>query len=320
MKHSNALEGSEVPGEDARRQCRELMQQLRVSQTRAAKFIGISSGTLSAWLAGDYKGDNAGVERRVRQWLDGEQERADARGRRLVAADFVETKNAKRALAAFRHAKHLGDMIAVVGPPGTGKTTAAREFARDSNNVWVVTMAPYTSTLVPALNRIASTLELQPRGSGAAAAALAIIEAIKDSRGVLILDEAQHLTVDALNGIRSMYDDAAGVGLVLLGSEDLITRVLGGRNLGRTAQLRSRLSVRRTLALPTREDVKQIAAPFGVVDDESIKYLADIAARPGAFRLVVKCLQLADMMAQAEDETLSIDYLRDAWENLGGGE
>ncbi len=61
------------------------------------------------------------------------------------------------------------------------------------------------------LTRIAQTLGIRTTGAVHVIEAN-IVERVRETRGLLVIDEAQHLTHRALDAVRSIHD-AAGIGL-----------------------------------------------------------------------------------------------------------
>ena len=66
-----------------------------------------------------------------------------------------------------------------------------------------------------------------------------IVQRLQGTKGLLILDEAQHLMLPALESLRSIHD-ATACGLVLMGNEAVYSR-LSGRHSAEFAQLYSRV-------------------------------------------------------------------------------
>lgn len=81
---------------------------------------------------------------------------------------------------------------------------------------------------------------------------------------MLIIDEAQHLTVRTLNHLRCISDES-GVGIALIGNDEVYTKMKGS---GRAdfAQLFSRIGMRKQVLTSgiTREDVEAVFSPYGI--------------------------------------------------------
>jgi DNA transposition AAA+ family ATPase len=139
---------------------------------------------------------------------------------------------------------------------------------------------------------------------------------MKGTGGLLIVDEAQHLNLPAIEAIRSIYDKAE-IGLVLCGNESVYARLSGGSRAANFAQLFSRIGKRLRLTTPKEDDVTPLADAFGVTGKEELQALIEISKKPGALRLVAKILWLAVVMANGNKDTINLQYISAAWKELG---
>lgn len=288
------------PGE-VRARLRETLQSAGITQAAAARQIGISAPVLAQWLAGKYEGDNAGVSGKVTSWLDGRAERALTVAGVPAVDEFLPTEagSAMGRVLSFTH--QSADVGVIYGGAGDGKTTALRRYARDRPSVWLATMTPATAGLVSALEEVCWAIGATPRGSGAAALHRSIVERLRGSGGLLMIDEAQHLSAAALDQLRAI-SDAAGVGVVLSGNEEMFYRV-AETSAPAFAQLASRIGQRVRLSSPTPADVATIAGAYGVTEAAAHDAARRVAREPGALRAVVKALRLAHSEAGGEPLT-----------------
>ena len=84
---------------------------------------------------------------------------------------------------------------------------------------------------------------------------------------MIIIDEAQHLTVRALNHIRCLADES-GIGICLIGNEDVYSK-LKGTGKADFAQLFSRIGMREPVSINNikREDVQRVFQDADLPDD-----------------------------------------------------
>ena len=228
---------------------------------------------------------------------------------------WVETPTAKRINAALNYAQAVTDIAIVYGGTGTGKTWTANHYRSNGMNVWCATMTPATSGVVPALEEVCAALGL-PRANGAAPLHRAIVTHLSGTSGLLIIDEAQHMTPAALDQIRGIHD-AARVGLALLGSQAIYASLIGGESAGTLERLRSRIGKQLGLQGATQGDVEAIAFAWGISSKGSVKLLVDISGKAGGLRGVVKALRLAAMQADAVGRAVNEADLKAAWRELG---
>jgi DNA transposition AAA+ family ATPase len=166
---------------------------------------------------------------------------------------------------------------------------------------------------VPALEEVAEACGIQDPAGGARRIARQIRAKVRGTHGLIIIDEAQHLSMAAVEELRSIHD-VTKVGLALVGNETSYARIASGNRAAHFAQINSRLGLKLFLRRPTGGDVKAVAAHWKVTDEETVKLLERVALRPGALRSVVKVLRLA---GAGTAKTLTFDRVRAAVDNLG---
>lgn len=290
----------------------------RLSQAAVAREIGISASALNQWLKGIYAGDNEAIESKLVIWLVAYDERRQAGETMPRAPEWVETPTAARIVGALSYAQAAGDIAIVYGGAGLGKSTAIRHYQGISLNVWHVTMTPASASVVTALEEICAALGLTETG-GAAKLHRAIVRRVRGSRGLLAIDEAQHLSTAALDQIRAIHD-ATEIGVALVGNQEVYARMTGGNRAAYLDRLYSRVGKRLALRSSTAEDIHAVIAAWDIDDAPCRKTLTDIARRPGALRTLTKTLRLAGMYALAEGKPVSCEFVGRAWRELGGAE
>ena len=298
-----------------RLRAREAIKAEGLSQARAAREIGISDSALSQWLAGTYAGDTAAVDAKVGRWLESRARRAALTRELPAGPEWADTPSGLAALSGLSYAQMAGCIGVVYGGAGTGKTAACTHYAVDSPNVWVATMSPSTETLHACLRRVAAICGVRTGTAGSAPLEEQISERLRDTRGLLAVDEAQHLGTKALEGLRSLHD-ATGTGLALVGSDLLYDRLTGGSRSAQFAQLFSRIGKRVRLPAATSADADALLAAWGIGSGEARKAARSIARQPGGLRGLDHALKLASVLARGE--TVTADHVRAAWKDLGG--
>lgn len=303
---------------DLRDQVKAVMaREKRLSQVIVAKESGISAATLNQWLAGKYQGDNEGIDAKLRIWLDADMARRAAGGAMPEAPAFVVTPTAERILGALAYAQMAGDIAVSHGNAGVGKTSSCMHYRDSSPNVWIATMSPSTAGVVTSLEEICDALGLSP-GGGARKMAKAICRRVRDTHGLLIVDEAQHLSVAALDEIRAIHD-ATGIGIALVGNDGVFARMAGGRNAQQLDRLYSRVGKRLRLHQSTEADIVALIKAWGITDAKCHPTLISIARGAGALRTLTKTLRLAGMYAAAEGRTVCCEDVRAAASELMSG-
>ncbi len=305
------------PDDDALRDSlRAVMQaERKLTQAQLAREVGISSSAVNQWLQGVYAGDNEAIEAKLRIWLDAYHERRRSGEQMPAAPDWVPTPTGQRIIGALGYAQVAGDIAVIYGGAGVGKTSAIRHYATGALQVWHVTMTPASASVVTALEEICAAIGINEQG-GAARLHRAIVRRVRGTGGLIVIDEAQHLSTAALDQIRSIHD-ATGIGIALVGNTEVYARMTGGNRAAYLDRLYSRIGKRLHVRASTADDVAALIAAWAV-EGKCRSTLAEIARRPGALRTVTKVLRLAGMHALAEGKQTCCDHIGRAWRELGG--
>lgn len=302
---------------DLRALVRSLIEGGSLTQSKIARESSVSTTRLSQWLAGTYPGDNAALESQLAKWVESRAMREAEAKHAPKAPTFVETPSAKRILSALRFAHFANDFSVIYGASGLGKTLAIRHYVERSASAFAVTMTPATAGVVPALEEIAQAVGAGVTSGGAAKLHRSIVERLRGTAGLLIIDEAQHLGASALDQIRAIFD-ATDVGLALVGNEFVFSRMTSGHRAAMFDRLRGRIGKRLHLARPTLEDADAIAEAWGVEDSKARQLAATIASQPGGLRTLTKGLRGASTVAAQQGAPVAFAHLHAAWQDLGG--
>lgn len=295
---------------------REIDSDKELTKAGVARAIGASATTLNEVLSGKYKGDPEPTREKLRNWLRDRQERRVLAPTLPSPPPFVETPTAKRVWNTLRLSQLMSQMAILYGGAGMGKSLTAREYQRGHNRVYIATFAPHHGSQTAALQAIAKAVGINVaphERTGSRMFERILMELTNEC--LLVIDEAQHAKVAAIESVRSIHD-ATGCGVVLMGNEPLYDLIYGrrGRDL---AQLFSRISLRCKLELPSKEDVSALCGAWGLPKGRPVSFLESVAARPGALRTVGKVIQLAVMNSRKPAAQLDEEALKMALAQLG---
>lgn len=293
---------------ESRARLRAIMDRDSVALRAMAGKLDVTPKSLSRWLDGTSPvRESAKVGSAAKRLLD--SQRASSPARDEV---YVETKTSRLVTDALSYTKAMGKMACIYGGPGVGKTCAVRQFRRVDSPVWVPTMNAAITTVVPVLEHIAEAVGLPEPTGGARRIHNAICKQVADLGGIIVIDEAQHLRTAALEAIRSIHDET-GVGIALVGNENVYAAITGGSRQAHFAQIFSRIGMCVPLTRPKREDVRALVlSRWGVKDDAVIDELAKIAAHPGGLRSVTQIVS-----ACAKLRKITVDGIRAAYRVTG---
>lgn len=313
-----------IQGEISNEQTLDLRDRIRAiaeddktyTQTQIAREAGISGTTLSQWLGGTYAGSNENVVRKLHLWLEGYEARLNAGGL-PVAPQWVNTPTGEKVIAGLRYAQMANDIVVIYGGAGLGKSKSIERYRVQAPNVWVAEMTPATSGVLGCMDVICEAMGIREYSRTPSSMQRSILAKARGTNGLLVIDEAQHLTTTALDQVRAINDQAQ-VGLVLCGNERVYGQMAGGTRAAYLDRLFSRIGKRIHLKKSSDGDVDAIIEAWGVQDMQCKARIRDIASRPGALRVLTKVLRLAATFAKAGGRRICCDDIQAAWRELGG--
>ncbi len=307
--------------DDLRAEVRAIMENEGKSYGDIAAESGIPRGTLSPWMAGTYPGPEAPTAAKVKTYL--ESRKAKAQVIIPTVPGYQETETALAIHDTLRFAHVMPDLSVYTGPAGIGKTSAINQYQKDNSNVWIVTIDRSTSELRSALLRTCEALKIDGSLDTKSSEQLVrrIVAHIRDKNGLLIYDEAQYLSSEALDQIRSMYDASKQtVGIAFVGNASIYTRLVGAGEKEDYAQLYSRLGVRRNQPKVRTKDALCLLDAWGIEGKEERSYLRGVAGMKGGLRTMTKCIRLAMMLAAGAGGAPSMTTLKEAHAQLSGSQ
>jgi DNA transposition AAA+ family ATPase len=252
----------------------------RISQSKAAQAMGYSASVISTYKSHAYNGNVKTLEERIEAWL-----KREARRLAMVEVPTIETTTMEQVRRAVTIAQDEADIAVIIGEAGSGKTTALRQYAKESHSALLIDVDPSFSKVV-LMNEIAHALGVEDKG-GMNAVIDRVIEALKDRDAVLIIDEADYLSDSSLELVRRIINDKAHTGVVLVGLPTLEYKIRNLRN--DHEQLISRVGVLMKLGKLKKADAEKIIAgvwtdlPGGIID-------AFVKGANGSTRTLVKLM------------------------------
>ena len=288
--------------ENTRRNLSHFMEESRKSQNQISKEMGLSNSVISQFLNGTYSGDNNTVANSIEQYLKIARERLATLETDIFYEDL---RNTKQVIFACRYAHKRNEIALVRGDAGAGKTTALEYYTKSNTGVIFVTADACTTSPTAVLNLIAEELGQKPQNTRAKIMKI-LISNLKDTNRLIIIDEADHLSFEALQAIRNL-NDRAKVGVVLSGNNKLYTQMVTGPRGGEYDQIRTRIIMR--VKVSNDYTAEEINAIFPALDDDCINYLLKLA-RKESLRAAKKIHNLALDYAMAANRTLDTKILQ----------
>lgn len=239
------------------------------TQAALAKELGISESALSSFLSGSYKAPWTICEKVASLQQMHEKKKVAPK-----EPDFVETTISKTVINTIRYCHIQGKIAVVYGDAGVGKTMAVRQYLKENSLAVGITISPTYASITGVNELIAEQLGVRERVARKITSE--IINRLRGSGRVLVIDEAQHLTVRTLNHLRCISDES-GVGIALIGNDEVYTK-MKGHGRADFAQLFSRIGMRKNVLTTniTRDDVKAVFGRYDV-DDNALDVLYRIS-------------------------------------------
>jgi DNA transposition AAA+ family ATPase len=279
----------------------------RISQSKAAQAMGYSAGVISSYKNHTYNGSVKTLEERINAWLKRQDRRLSQI--EIPTAETVVMEQVRRAVTI---AQDEASIAVIIGEAGTGKTTALRQYAKESYSALLIDVDPSFSKVV-LMNEIARSLGVEDKG-GMNAVIERIVEALRDRDAVLIIDEADYLSDGSLELVRRIINDKAGTGVVLVGLPTLEYKIRNLRN--DHEQLISRVGVMVKLGRLKKADAEKIlAGVWAGLPKETVD--AFVKGADGSTRTLVKLMsRVYQLMDINHIETPNAEIIAEAGELL----
>lgn len=280
-----------------------------ISQARIASMIGRSGAAISQYVNRKFEGNLTEFEKDIASLLKREEDANFP----VRDPSFCLTSASRKIWTVLQSCAQDCDMGIVVGPAGCGKTATFQEFKRQYRHTILVTADVTVRSVGAILVLISKQLEGVNRNSGTYSALLQkICEHLKNSRRLLVVDEAHFLSWEGFEAVRKI-NDCGGVGVVFAGQEKLYEQMRGGRRAFQWDQIYSRIGVRCHIRDIEKEDVTMLVDNLcPEIDKKCREFLYNKAAGKGKFRIMTKLLQRAQRVALRENQGVSMDLLKEA--------
>jgi hypothetical protein len=243
-----------------REQTREYMKAQHLSRPQMAELIDVRCHSLAKYLDNLPGCSKESVEAALRAYFL-KLERIEARARR---AEFIPTLTANLILEKLREADERQALVLLYGPPGIGKTFAIEEFIdrvekqEDPRKAEVLVVTAHAASTPKSLMAALCLRAGIPHQATASTLAESLVRKLKTGHYLVIVDEANHLDIEAMELLRYVYD-LARLGVVLVGTLRLYEIFTdGSRPAGELEQLWSRVGICELLPGLTEYEARQM--------------------------------------------------------------
>lgn len=294
----------------------------RLTQAEIGRQADVKSSTLSQFLSGSYPGDPGPIAEKLYRWLRTREIAEEVRRRLPVTPDFIPLQRSAAITGFLQYAREAGRIVMVAGSPGVSKTSTARQYQADTARTWY---APMDSTCSGAPSMLIEVLIAMgtpdPKGPPNILLRQICVKAA-EAKGLLIIDEAQHLSDKAIEALRAI-NDRCRLGVALLGNEAVYTQVGPTGVKARFAQVSSRFAKRTFIVEPDPRDAAALAHAWAqvngeVIGEREVRFCQEIAARPGGLRNIEMTFESALLAARGAGEPIGLLHLQAGWAQQSG--
>lgn len=307
----------------------EIRQASGLSQADIGRQADVPSSTLSQYLNGTYPNETgkADVAAKLARWVRAYEEERELRRQLPVAPAYIELQGSRQIGMALAYARQTGRMILVAGSPGVSKTATARRFREENPRTWYAAMDPCTRGVPTMLLEILAAMGVSDARGTPQVLIRQICKIAVEAKGLIIIDEGQHLSEQAIEALRAINDrtrdEGQPVGVALMGNESAYSRVGTTGTEATFAQVSSRFAVRRWIVAPHPEDAAELARAWAAANGEllgqaEVEFCQLIASKPGGLRNVEMTMEAAILAARGAEQPLSLSHLQRAFDELSG--
>jgi hypothetical protein len=286
------------------------------NKAEVARRTDIPDATFSQWVSGKYIGVLANQNQQIEQWLVAVAEN-EALAKTIPASpDTLDLRSTNEIYETLMWAQICPDLVMITFGAGMGKTYACERYQRTRPHVFMVTISENTRTVHGMLTEIAAELEVQEHNPAKLARAIGLKIRKKGDGSLLVVDEGQHLTDEAINQLRH-FVDVYKCGVAIVGNEEIYNRFSRDKNKRGPsyAQLKSRVGKRLQIERPYPSDIRAFIDAWDIREPDIIQFLLLLGSKDGALRQIDKTVRMAKLLARGRDEQLALKHIEAAWRN-----
>lgn len=265
------------------------------SQSKACERVGISEQIMSSLRSGKYNGDCEKQFKILEEYFSTKEAAKEV----YKPVEYAPIGTSNLAYHIIANIRVMGGFGIIVGDPGIGKTKAVQKFASDNPASCIaITSGACIRGTRAVMKQIARSLNI-PVSQAIDDLYMSIITKLHDGM-VIVVDEAQHLTLSSIEALREISDyfeeNGRTCGIVLVGNYGIAEKTTGSKTVKDYHQLNNRrwqMQEMKTTDI-TMEDIKMVF-PLLESDTEALTFLLAVAKSNIGLRGAVKLFTQAHM-------------------------
>ena len=282
--------------EQVKKDLEVFMELHNVSQNALSRALGINASAISTFRKGEYKGNNEELARKLKLYMDNFiAKKSDSRNE---AIKVFSSNDKKMADFVINEAYREKQIALITGEAGSGKSTIVKEYVATHPNAILIEATLHTTAKV--------LLEILSEKLGITHArslhdrVVAISLELRKRDVIILIDEAEHLPLRALEDLRRIWDFSQ-CPIVLVGTEILLKNLMGKN--GELRQLYSRIDGKWHVK---GLDKSESRAYYGNVGETIFKYTK------GNFRSSAKLYRKAKRLASLHNTEIQEEIIAQA--------
>ena len=196
----------------------DFMTKKELTQNDVCKALGsVKPTALNLWIKGKYNGNVAKIDEEVKKYLNQNTKKALET---KIKVPFVETTVATKIMNVLESCHFESEIAICYGSAGIGKTTAVKQYVENNAGVILIETDEKNSS-GQILRELHEKLGYTGKGS-LPSIRKDIINKLKDSERLIIIDEAENLHHHAFTALRRIHDKTDYTfGILFIGTSKL---------------------------------------------------------------------------------------------------
>jgi len=269
---------------------KKFLNEKKLSYAKFADKIGYSKTAIARFIKGSYEGEE--LDKKVKDFLE---EYNRDKGLRW---GFIETRTVKMINEVCNLSYGNADMGVIYGNAGFGKTTALQRYATQNGDFAAYLKCYITSSGRILMIAIKKALGLSDTGYKNSHQLMEeVIDFLCAQHRLLIIDEADLLSVRALEMLRAIFDDSQ-CGMVLCGLPRLLMNLtVGPQAKDNLAQLYSRVGIQVQIPNISYEKLQKILHSYKITEQKIVDVFFK-KVKSGGMRKLAKILMRSLRLAE----------------------